>query len=338
MANPKWRFTFIKVFTLLSMVCPIPHAYGASRPEWVYKVLLSEHFEVIFREEQKDLAKRYILAAEQAYELLMPIFKEGPDNTIIFISDDTDAANGLASFLPYPMITVFPVLPSTLDSIEDYGDWPFEVIVHEYTHILNMYPAHGFYWPLKYIFGGLVRPNAVLPKWYLEGLAVTLESHLSDHGRLRADETQATARALVLGDRLRSETLSRINEQELVTWPFGSRPYVFGGWWWNNVYTDYDPKLIEIWNQDFARRLPFFLNGPIKEQTSKTAEELLTETAYKVDSVAKDQLKTLTDSHPHQSSPVSNDRGSSKRFFFKSVWQQIGVSFQRRKVWHFSSK
>lgn len=295
------------------LIC-LPAAFANSPPQWKFRVIKSTHFEVIYREEQKPLAQRYALAAEQAYELLMPIFKEGPDNTIIFLSDDSDNSNGLASFLPYPMITVFPVLPSTLDSIDDFGDWPLEMIVHEYTHILNMYPAHGIYIPLKYLFGGVIRPNAVLPTWYLEGLAVDLESHLTDHGRLRAIETQATARALVLSDHLHKEDIAIINEQELTTWPFGNRPYVFGGWWWNNVHTQYSSSVIETWNQNFSRRLPFLLNGPMQEQTQKTAVGLLDSMADNVEATARRELKSLNDSKPHTSSAVADEPGGQSVF------------------------
>ena len=271
---------------------------AATEPSWRFRVLKTAHFEFIFREEQRDLAKRYALAAEQAYELLIPIFKEAPGSTIVFISDDTDRANGMASFLPYPMITVNPVLPTTFDSIDDYGDWPLELMIHEYTHILNMYPAHGIYAPLKYIFGHLVHPNAVLPKWYLEGLAVNIESRLTDHGRLRAPETEAMARALVLHGKMARENISTINEQQLSTWPYGSRPYLFGGWWWKNAQDQKGTALIETWNQNFSRRLPFLLNGPLREQTGKSAAELLEETKSTVETRAQAEIKVLSATDP----------------------------------------
>src|SRR5580698_2831385 len=103
--------------------------WAAPPAAWTFKVLRSPHFEVIYRSDQKDLAKRYILAAEQARELLLTIFSEAPDNTIIYIDDSTDNSNGAADYLPYPMISVYPVLPTTLDSIDDYGDWPFEIML-----------------------------------------------------------------------------------------------------------------------------------------------------------------------------------------------------------------
>lgn len=282
------RFLSLSVFFVL-----FSRSTLAADPSVVYRVLYTPHFEIIFRDHQRDLAKRYALAAEQAYELLQPIFKEGPDVTPIFIKDDTDASNGMAAFLPYPIITVNPVLPGALDSIDDYGDWPFEMIAHEYTHILNMYPAHGIYAPFKYLFGSVLRPNAILPKWYLEGLAVNLESRLSDHGRLRAPETFAYARALEIGHRLDLENIAKINEQELGTWPYGNRPYTFGGWWWSDVQEQKGLGVIETWNQNFSRRIPFLLNGPMREQTGKSAAENLDATIFELQAEAGREVAAL---------------------------------------------
>lgn len=310
MTFPLWR-SALAVCALL-ILCTSVHA--APPPGWPFRVLQTDHFEIVYREDQKALAKRYALASEQAYELLIPIFKEAPKKTIIFISDETDSSNGMATFLPYPMIYVYPVLPSSTDSIDDYGDWPLEMIVHEYTHILNMYPAHGMYVPLKWIFGSVIRPNAVLPKWYLEGLAVNNESRLTDHGRLRTSETQAQARALVLGNRLRQESLPDINEQDLTTWPYGSRPYLFGGWWWNQVQSEHGEAVIETWNQNFARRIPFFLNGPMEEQTKRSAEGLLASTAENLEKQAQAELSKLNSNKVSTGTAVASEDGEQSIF------------------------
>src|SRR5438105_3868531 len=97
---------FFKTLFLVFLLCAQARAAAAPRPDWSYRVLYTPHFEIIFHDTQRELAKHYALAAEQAYELLFPIFKEGPAVTPIFINDDTDLSNGMASFLPYPMITV----------------------------------------------------------------------------------------------------------------------------------------------------------------------------------------------------------------------------------------
>lgn len=287
---------------------------NAIEPRWAFQVLRSAHFEVIYRTDQKDLAQHYALAGEQVRELLMPIFKEGPDKTIVVINDDTDDSNGQATFLPYPMITVFPVLPKTLDSIDDYGDWIFELMLHEYTHILNMYPAHGVYVPFQYIFGNVIRPNALLPKWYLEGLAVNLESRLSDFGRLRSDQTQASARALVLAQRLPTEDIAKINEQEIDQWPYGARPYLFGSWWWNYVSGHSPDSTITEWNQEYSRRLPYLLNGPTRRVTGKSAAQLWSVVRDELKLKAEVDLHLLNRQPPSASTLVAQEKGEVRVF------------------------
>ncbi len=304
----------MKLFFLILTAALIHPAHARTNPAWEFRVLQSPHFEVIYRKEQKELAKRYALASEQARELLLSVFKEGPDKTIVYLSDDTDQSNGLADFLPYPHITVYPVLPSSLDSIDEYGDWPLEIMLHEYTHILNMYPAHGLYVPLKYMFGTIVRPNAVLPRWYLEGLAVNLETRLSDHGRLRSSETAAAARALTLGGKFKRENVSTINESNLRTWPYGSRPYLFGAWWWDEVSREKGMPVIETWNQNFSRRLPFLLDGPVFEQTQKSANELLSTTASNLEAQGQVQLDAINAAGAHNSTPIA-EAGSEQTIF-----------------------
>lgn len=303
------------IVLLISFLLSTAHAVD---PSWGYKVLTSPNFELIYRSDktldQKELAKRYIIAAEQAHELLFPIFKESPSRTIILLQDNTDGSNGLANFLPYPHITVYPVLPSTLDSIDEYGDWAFEMMVHEYTHILNMYPAHGIYVPLKWIFGSVVRPNAVLPRWWLEGLAVNLESSLSTHGRLKSSETQASARALILGDKFKNENVARINESGLNSWPFGSRPYLYGAWWWDQASREKGLPVIDTWNQNYSRRLPFFLNGPVMEQVQKTTDEFLHHTLANVEAQGLRQIEAIKISGPHLGVTIAESRGEQSAF------------------------
>ncbi len=288
---------------------------------WKYKTLTSPHFEIIFNESQRELAQRYLQAAEQAHAKLAPLFKETPERTIVVLQDDTDAANGEANFVPYPHIRILPVLPSTRDSIDDYGDWPYELMLHEYTHILNMYPAHGAYVPLKYLIGTVARPNAILPRWYLEGLAVALETRYSTHGRLRSVQTAASARALVLDAAHHREDIARINESGITTWPFGARPYLYGAWWWESVLREQPLDVIETWNQKFARRAPFLLNGPVQDSTGKNVSQILEDTFTRLDQQAAAQLQQIGSGHAAQT--VVAENGEQVTFAISPSGQQL---------------
>ncbi len=52
-------------------------------PNWVFEVRRSEHFEIIYQDSQKNLAELYLKAAEKAYAILFPIFKEAPEKPLI---------------------------------------------------------------------------------------------------------------------------------------------------------------------------------------------------------------------------------------------------------------
>jgi hypothetical protein len=262
----------------LTMFCLCTNIAFALPSQWQFKTLRSEHFDVIYRTDQRELANLYMKAAEDSYSLLFPLFQEAPSRTVIVIRDDTDLANGLATFLPYPLIIVNPVLPGAGQSIGDYGDWAFEIVLHEYTHILNMHPSHGFYTPLKWIFGAVIRPNGILPRWYLEGLAVETESRYSTFGRLRSPEFGAQFRAMNEGKKFDEESIDRVNEVEIPNWPYGNRPYLLGSAWW--TVAAQDPSVIYDLNQRFSRRLPFMLNAPVKERLKMDVEGVLT-AAYK---------------------------------------------------------
>ncbi|NJL26036.1 MAG: hypothetical protein HC902_13300 [Calothrix sp. SM1_5_4] len=156
-------------------------------PSWKFKTLRSPTSSLFTKRIRKLTGPSATSSRpNRRTNFFFPCSRRGRTKPTSSFQDDTDASNGMANFLPFPMIVVYPVLPVPGSSLDEYGDWALEMMIHEYAHILNMYPAHGIYAPFKYIFGGVLRPNAVLPKWYLEGLAVNLESSLSDHGRLRS--------------------------------------------------------------------------------------------------------------------------------------------------------
>src|SRR5207248_1331016 len=106
---------------------------------------------------------------ESIYGTLNGVFSEMPEKTLIVINDRTDLTNGYATAIPERTIVVFPVLPGPLESIYEHGDWPRELIMHEYTHVITFEPRHGVVRWLYSAFGSIVTPNILLPRWWLEG-------------------------------------------------------------------------------------------------------------------------------------------------------------------------
>lgn len=148
---------------LLILCLNLPAIAASVDPAIDWKVIRTPHFKVIYDQKMRTVARLYAWQAERAYAFLKPIFKEAPDLTHVIITDTSDFANGYAGFLPLPLITVFPVMPSTLDSVSYYDNWAAELMIHEYTHILTFEPTAGFYTPLRYVFGSLIHPTGLLP-------------------------------------------------------------------------------------------------------------------------------------------------------------------------------
>jgi len=251
------------------------------------------HFTIIFDATQYDLAAVYARGAEQAFAAISPVFGLWPEKTVIILDDSTDIANGAATGFPYPMIIAYPVLPTSLDSVADYGNWGVELITHEYTHILNFEPASGWMTPLRYLFGSIVRPNILLPRWYSEGMAVDMETRFSAYGRLRSSNYLSIIRAMVEEGTLRGEDVSRINEVSIPDWPGGIRPYLMGALMMDELVRQKGIGILGELNAAYGRRIPFFINGPVKDRLGVGYKEILDQAYRRAETVVQRQLAAI---------------------------------------------
>lgn len=263
-------------------------------PHIEWKVIETDHFNIIYDQKLHQTARLFAWQAERAHFLLQPIFKEYPSKTHVLITDTSDLANGFASFLPMPMITVFPVMPDDLESISHYDNWAAELMIHEYTHILSFEPSNGFYTPFRYLFGSLVHPTGLLPSWWLEGLAVEMETRMTRRGRLRSPQYGASLRNMVLHQTLDQETIDRINAGDIPTWPFGQRPYLFGSLLWNHIIEEAGVEIAPSLLQAYSRRVPFLLNGPLQDRTQKSYQESLQELYQEMKQRTDEQIQKIS--------------------------------------------
>lgn len=278
-------------FTLLS----IPQGLQAQvDPSIEWKEIRTEDAYWIFDAKHQELAEYYIKQFNRAKAEVMPFFKEPPRKVTFLLLDITDVANGSAQVSPHPIVRLYPVHPMGESSIGEFKDHAYELVVHEYTHILNMEPVHGWMTPLKYIFGSVAHPNMILPRWYTEGLAVYTESKITgDGGRLNSQYAQGIARSLTLENKWEEFPLSDINEVH-PDWMGGSRAYLFGGILWDSITRDKGDEVIYKMNQSYSRRLPYLLDGVLEEQVGRHYNSQL-ERAYLFWKLgAAKQIKTVT--------------------------------------------
>lgn len=267
------------------------------RPELQWKVLHSEHFDIIHTTAQRDLAVLYAEKLESAHKELRPFFSEAPAKISVVINDKTDLTNGYATRIPYPHIFAYPVLPGPEESLGDTGDWAFELLAHEYTHILNMEPAGGVMKSLRSVFGTIISPNMLLPTWWKEGLAVEMETRLGHHGRLRSVYQDATLRAMVKENLLFSFDLAQANEF-MPTWPQGMRPYLFGSLMWSQMIADHGAKVVDELNQHHGRRAPYFVESPAHEHLHRSYSAMYNRTLEETSERALKQINKLNQTHP----------------------------------------
>jgi Tol biopolymer transport system component len=280
-------------------------------PSIEWKVIKTPHFEVIYDAKQHQLAMQYAGYAEYSFNLLTPIFKEFPEKTVLVIDDSSDQANGYATRLPYPLINARPVLPELSETIGMYGNWGYELILHEYTHILSFEPAHGVVRPLRWIFGSIMSPNLMLPRWWLEGLAVKTETDFSEWGRLRSNSQDAVLRALTEENLLKNEDIARANEAGILEYPFGSRPYLLGSLMWQKMVTEKGNSAIYDLTQRYSSRVPFvFLEGPPMEMFGKGYEDMLPPIISDAQKKAQSQIDAIR-KNPHFKSKIITFDGLS---------------------------
>ncbi len=286
----------LKVMTgiiLFLQVSASPRIASAGNPHTEWHKLETEHFEIIFDSRHYQLAKDFARHAETAWQTLVPVFRTWPDKTRVVIDDSGDQANGMATGFPFPQIHLYPATPAPGETIGDTGPWGLELVTHEYAHVLNFQPAHGVFHFLRTIFGEIVRPNVLLPRWYLEGLAVEMETRFSPSGgRLRSPDFMAIPRAMVQDDILRREDVSRIGVTEIPDWPGGTRPYLFGGLVWEKL-TRENLSIVGDLNDAYAKRLPFLIDTPLRDRTGQDWQGFLDSVYTEIEAKSVDQIEQL---------------------------------------------
>jgi hypothetical protein len=243
---------------------------GHSGEEW--KIIKTEHFDIIVNANQLDLGRYYAFVSEKAYKNLAQVFTHMTEKIVIIVNDTTDVPNGYATRIPYPHIMAYAVVAGDHDSLSESGDWASILITHELTHILQFEPATGVYSTLRPIFGNVIAPNMLMPSWWKEGMAVEIETQFSDTGRTRSVYQDAVLRSFVLEEKMDRYDLPQANET-LPSWPYGNRPYLFGSLFFSQLIAETkDLKSVNFLASRQGERAPYFIEKPMNELTGQNYE------------------------------------------------------------------
>jgi hypothetical protein len=276
-------------------------------PSIQWETMHLPHFDLIYDAKHQKLADLYADRLEDNLNYLGQEFKQLPEHVAVVLNDRTDLTNGYATAFPYRLIMIYPVLPPTLTTISDYGDWARELTMHETTHILSFESRRGIVKGLYYVFGSVMTPNLVLPRWWLEGIAVDSETRFSQHGRLRSPYQDASVRAYLVDHRWHDVPLGEINEVGIETWPQGARPYLFGSMMWSQMIADYGQKLVWDLHSRYGGRIPFLLEPSIYDATGKSYTAIYEEMLDDAEARGQSQLQTLQRGAPPPSETLRID-------------------------------
>jgi hypothetical protein len=280
------------LLSLFTLLCSL-WAQAQVDPSIHWKVMKLPHFDLMFDAKHQELADLYADRLEDNLQFLSQYFEIFPARTVVVIDDRTDLTNGYATPLPYGTIVLYPVLPGPQETISDYGDWARELVMHEYTHILSFQPRRGLVKGLYYTFGNIITPNILLPRWWLEGIAVDMETRNSDRGRLRSPYQDAAVRAYASEHQLENVQMAEINEVGIHTWPQGARPYLFGSLLWSDLIAKYGKEKIKELHWAYGGRMPYFIEGPVEDFMGTDYIGIFANTKKDLSDRVNDQMKTL---------------------------------------------
>ncbi|MFW5808363.1 MAG: hypothetical protein ACOC2H_01345 [Spirochaetota bacterium] len=173
----------LAAFVLFSPKNGFSALYENHPPDIRWKVIRTEHFDVIFSSDIEDDARRVANLSEHYLKHNTRTMKPDWRHTTIVLVSESSVANGSVQFVPY--MSKFYNSPSTFNATE----WYHSLALHEGRHMvqLNTINSEGRK-ILYYAFGdqGMAAyVVAMVPMWKLEGDAVLMETVLTEDGRGR---------------------------------------------------------------------------------------------------------------------------------------------------------
>jgi hypothetical protein len=264
---------FAQTLLAIAGVAAVTRAEAASDPRLLWKSIETRHFRVNYYSTEEPVAERVATLAESIYERLAPAVGWQPtEKTELAVTDQTDAANGLASALPYNAIRLNVTAPDDMSPLGDYDDWYLELLTHEYTHILHTDHTQGIPALVNRVLGKVMAPNQVQPHWLLEGLAVYEESTRTSGGRLRSSMWNMFMRADVLENNVAPLDVFSNTPRR---WPQGNIWYLYGSFFLRWIADTYGEDALRAMIDDQSYQpVPYGLNRSIRRATGRTFEEL----------------------------------------------------------------
>lgn len=273
--------------------------YGIS-PYESWKTVQTPHFRITYPDTLEPVVSKIAGYLEEAHLTLSPVlYWEPRQKTQVVLTDNTDLANGLTAATLRLGLILYMTPPDNWTAISYYDDWLKLLIIHEYTHLLNLDTTQGLmeairaYGILAFlglsVGGDVIRPNHLLPSWFLEGLAVYFETKHTRGGRGRSPYWNMILRAAVESGVLGTSDFSSIDQidGDYPYFPTGEANYLFGYQLVQQVAQDAKLETqrttadgtdglkdgqdaLGRYSLRSGGRIPFFINGNLENITGGT--------------------------------------------------------------------
>ncbi len=257
---------------LAALLAPTP-AHARLDPLLRWRTFETAHFRIHFAAGLEPVAEHVARVAERAHRRLVPAMGWDPSEvTQIVLLDDTDSANGFAFTIPYNAITLYVTSPPDLSTLSDYEDWYVELVVHEYAHVLHLDRIGGLPALINAIFGKVMAPNQVQPRFVIEGIATYEESARTSAGRGRASYFDMLLRMDVLEGRF--APIDQVTN-DARRWPYANIRYLYGSRFFGYVADRFGEDAIDRISHEYGRNLiAYDLNRVMRRATGHDYVEL----------------------------------------------------------------
>ena len=233
-------------------------------PDLHFQTLKTPHFNIHYHDGYEAMAQDVANAGEESLAVIEKTLSWHVKDVIeVALHDETDDANGSAQVQPYSLVNLYVTAPDDLNFLSEYSDWAYELIGHELTHIVHLNTVEGLPAIVNKVIGPTYFPNQYQARWFIEGLAVEMETRISEGGRIRSKMADMVFRTEVVEGkqmRLDQAVSGPIRFPQATTW------YLHGGRFLTWVANKWGHDKLEALSHLYGRTLiPYAMNRAFKK-------------------------------------------------------------------------